>query len=278
MIEVKDLHFSAGETPILNGVTFSIKSGERVGIIGPNGSGKTTLFNCLSGFNPVSKGSIVYNGKPITTLRPDQRARAGLGRVFQNFGVFRDMTLSENIVTALESKTEGRRSVFRRSKKAGRQDIAGYLEMVGLEERAAAKASSLSGGQMRMLEIVRTVAFGAELLLLDEPTAGVSPKMKLEIAALLRKLQTLGKTFVIIEHDINFIHSLCNRIIVLDQGRIVLDDSPERVRNNPLLQEIYFGTPVSADNGSSGLNGGNGSGKISSGISDPADAAVAANS
>ncbi len=242
MIEVNDLHFSVGETPILNGVTLSIESGERVGIIGPNGSGKTTLFNCLSGFNRPSKGEIRYRGEVITGRRPDQRARAGLGRVFQNFGIFRDMTLSENIITAIES----RRSSGRPDSKTIRRQASEYLAMVNLEERSGAKASSLSGGQMRMLEIVRTVAFGADLLLLDEPTAGVSPKMKIEIAALLRKLQALGKTFVVIEHDINFIHSLCNRIIVLDQGRIVLDDSPERVRSNPLLQEIYFGSAVSA--------------------------------
>ena len=264
MIEVKDLYYSAGATPILNGVTLSVSKGERVGIIGPNGSGKTTLFNCLSGFNPGVKGEIFFNGSPITSQRPDQRARAGLGRVFQNFGVFRDMTLSENIITAIESrrntgKLNGGRFSFnplskRNSGKRNREQAAEYLSMVGLSDRAADKASNLSGGQMRMLEIVRTVAFGADLLLLDEPTAGVSPKMKLDIAALLRKLQSLGKTYIIIEHDINFIHSLCNRIIVLDQGRIVLDDSPERVRSNPLLQEIYFGSAVPAANGSLAAN------------------------
>lgn len=241
MLKIDDLHFSVGDTPILNGVSLSIECGERVGIIGPNGSGKTTLFNCLSGFNPTARGEIYYNGEAITSYRPDKRARYGLGRVFQNFGVFRDMTLTENIVTALESRP-CRGGLLRRSKRVTKAEVDGYLAMVGLETRGSAKASSLSGGQMRLLEIVRTVAFGAELLLLDEPTAGVSPKMKIEISSLLRKLQTMGKTFVVIEHDINFIQSLCNRIIVLDQGRVVLDDSPEKVRSNPMLQEIYFGS------------------------------------
>ena len=116
-----------------------------------------------------------------------------------------------------------------------------FLREVALEKKALDKAGSLSGGQMRLLEIVRTLALGADLFLLDEPTAGVSPRMKDDIAKSIKSLQALGKTVLIIEHDINFIQKFCDRIVVLEEGRVVLDDSPERVRNDVRLQEIYFG-------------------------------------
>lgn len=115
------------------------------------------------------------------------------------------------------------------------------LKQVGLERRGKEKASSLSGGQLRLLEIIRALAFGAELFLLDEPTAGVSPKMKDDVMRLLKKLQEMGKTVVIIEHDIDFIQKFVRRIVVMDQGRIVLDGKPGKVRGDKKLQEIYFG-------------------------------------
>ena len=110
-----------------------------------------------------------------------------------------------------------------------------------LESKLSQRAGTLSGGQMRLLEIVRALAFGAEVFLLDEPTAGVSPKMKDEVAALISHVQALGKTTLIIEHDINFVQSFSKRVLVLDQGRVILDDTPENVRRNELLREIYFG-------------------------------------
>jgi ABC-type branched-subunit amino acid transport system ATPase component len=116
-----------------------------------------------------------------------------------------------------------------------------FLKDVGLDGKAREKASSLSGGQMRLLEIVRTLALGSDLFLLDEPTAGVSPRMKEDIAQSIRNLQSMGKTVLIIEHDITFIQKFCDRIVVLEEGRVVLDDTPERVRSDERLQEIYFG-------------------------------------
>lgn len=248
MIKVSELTFHIGRTQILNGVNFEINSGETVGIIGPNGSGKTTLFNCISGFNIPSGGSVVYNNTDITKLRPYRRADLGLGRVFQNFAIFKEMTLLENIVTAIESRSSAWKTFFPWSKqnKLNRAEAMTYLEKVQLAHKAHDKAGSLSGGQMRLLEIIRTLAFGADLFLLDEPTAGVSPKMKEDVANLIRLLIDQGKTIVVIEHDINFIHKFCKRIIVLDVGQVVLDDTPENVRNSPMLQEVYFGNQANA--------------------------------
>lgn len=242
ILDIQDLHFSVGDQRILNGIDFAVQAGERVGIIGPNGSGKTTLFNCISGFCLPKKGSIQLREHDITELSPYKRARLGLGRVFQNFGVFREMSLLENMITAMESRNRTRVFSSQRAYREHKQLALEYLEQFGLAERANDKASSLSGGQMRLLEIIRTIAFGAEVFLLDEPTAGVSPKMKQDVEQLLRMLREMNKTVLVIEHDINFIHKLCDRVVVLDVGQIVIDGTPEEVRTDQRLHEIYFGT------------------------------------
>ncbi len=243
MLSTQDLYCTLGGSSILNGVNVAITSGETVGIIGPNGSGKTTLFNCISGFCPATQGKILFRGKEIQHEAPYRRAEHGIGRIFQNFGIFREMSVLENVLTAIEGRAPMYKTFFPWGK-VTRDNIAmarEHLREVNLEVKASHKASSLSGGQMRLLEIVRTLAYGAELFLLDEPTAGVSPKMKEEVVGLIKKLHQMGKTVIVIEHDINFIQKFCGRIVVLDSGRVVLDDVPEKVRSNQLLQEIYFG-------------------------------------
>lgn len=245
MLKISDLRFQLGQTSILNGVEFSVKSGEKLGIIGPNGSGKTTLFNCLSGFNKPSGGTIEFDGVDITHLAPHKKAALGLGRVFQNFGIFKEMTVLENLVTALEARSSGFCLPWSKTVRKHEEQAREYLSMVKLQAKAKEKAGSLSGGQMRLLEIVRAIAVDSSLFLLDEPTAGVSPKMKSEVEALLKKLQEMNKTIMIIEHDLSFIQKLCDRIVVLDVGKVILDDTPEQIRKNKLLQEIYFGSSES---------------------------------
>lgn len=243
MLNLKDVFVSFKGTKVLHGISCSFDAGATVGVIGPNGSGKTTLFNCISGFVPCTTGTIELRGQEIHHLQPYQRAQLGLGRVFQNFGIFREMTLLENIQLALESRRDTSAGFFPWSKRTKhiQEEAMVFLQEIHLEGKALDKAGSLSGGQMRLLEIARTLAVGADLFLLDEPTAGVSPRMKDDIAGSIKRLQELGKTVLIIEHDITFIQRFCKRIVVLEEGRIVLDDSPERVRNDARLQEIYFG-------------------------------------
>jgi ABC-type branched-subunit amino acid transport system ATPase component len=243
MLQLSDIHVSFQKMKVLNGVSLSVGQGETVGIIGPNGSGKTTLFNCISGFVFPDAGTLALNGVDVTSLTPDHRARAGLGRVFQNFGIFKDMTLLENMLVALESRGSLLEALFPWGSAAAarRAQAMQYLDEIKLSGKAQQKAGSLSGGQMRLLEIVRVLASGADVLLLDEPTAGVSPKMKEEVAQFIHKLQTLGKTVLVIEHDINFIQKFCRRIVVLESGAVVVDDTPERVCADERLQEIYFG-------------------------------------
>ena len=243
ILDIQDLRFELQGLQILNGVNLSVRQGETVGIIGPNGSGKTTLFNCLSGFNRHTGGKIIFQGNDISRMSASRRAAVGLGRVFQNCGVFREMTLLENMLVALESKRPLWSSLvpWLNGARQNRHKALKMLRDVGLKLRAHKKASSLSGGQMRLLEIARTLAFGAELFMLDEPTAGVSPKMKGEVARLIMHLQSLKKTVLLIEHDIVFIQQFCDRIVVLDEGQVVLDGNPKEVREHPMLQEIYFG-------------------------------------
>lgn len=240
---VEGLVFGVRGLRILDGVSFGVRVSETVGIIGPNGSGKTTLFNCLSGFNRAQRGRISLLGQEITTLSPSARACRGLGRVFQNSGIFREMTVIENLVTACEGKQALARTFFPWSTehRLNRERSMALLSEIKLEKRAKDKASSLSGGQLRLLEIVRMLAFGAEVFLLDEPTAGVSPRMKDEVVQIIQRLRALNKTVLVIEHDINFIQKFCDRIIVMNVGQVVMDDAPQKVRENPQLQEIYFG-------------------------------------
>ena len=237
MLDVKGLSFSIGNQPILSDVSFSVKEGEVIGLIGPNGSGKTTLFNVLSGFLNQTSGSITYKESDITNLSPYKRAHMGIGRVFQNFGIFREMTLEENVQVALEALPKNQKRELGASKKVVKEP----LEIAGLQDSAKKKASSLSGGQMRLLEIARTLKSGNNLFLLDEPTAGVSPKMTNQIADMISTLKKDGKTVLIIEHDLPFIGKICDRVIVLDVGHIVLSDTPQNVKQSKELQEIYFG-------------------------------------
>ena len=237
LLDLKDVSLTIGEHKILQGITFDVEEGKIIGLIGPNGSGKTTLFNVISGFLKPTAGSITLGGEDISQVSPSIRAKMGLGRVFQNFGIFRDMTLEENVLVALEALPKEQRKALGDLSEV----VDATLDMVGLQSCAKKKAGSLSGGQMRLLEIARTLKAGKELFLLDEPTAGVSPKMTGQVADIIKELKDEGKTVLIIEHDLPFIGSICDEVVVLDVGKVVLSGTPSKVKESKELQEIYFG-------------------------------------
>jgi ABC-type branched-subunit amino acid transport system ATPase component len=237
LLSVRNLSLTIGNQHILDDISLEVEQGEIVGLIGPNGSGKTTLFNVLSGFLKPTGGTILFRGEDITTLPPAKRALRGIGRVFQNFGIFREMTLEENVLVALEALPKDKRRAVGNLKKR----VGETLALVGLSSKAKEKACCLSGGQMRLLEIARTLAAGKELFLLDEPTAGVSPKMTSDVSGLIRELKTEHKTVLIIEHDLPFIAKICDRVLVLDVGSLVISGTPQEVHHDKKLQEIYFG-------------------------------------
>ncbi len=237
ILSVSNVSLTLGGQRILQHVSVAVQPGEVVGLIGPNGSGKTTFFNVLSGFLKPSSGSIHFKDADITSYSPSQRARIGIGRVFQNFGVFRDMTLEENVLVALEALPADERMALG----SLHDRVRDTLKMVKLQDHARKKASSLSGGQLRLLEIARTFASQKQVFLLDEPTAGVSPKMTGEVSELIRRLKQEGRTVLIVEHDLPFIRSICDRIVVLDVGQVVLEGRPEEIHSSKKLKEIYFG-------------------------------------
>ncbi len=237
LLSLSQVSFAIQEHQILKDISFDVEEGEIIGLIGPNGSGKTTLFNVISGFLKKSTGSIFYKGGEISKFSPSQRARLGMGRVFQNFGIFKEMTLEENVLVALEALPKAERQELGDLNKI----VSATLEMADLADFAKKKAGSLSGGQMRLLEIARTLESGKELFLLDEPTAGVSPKMTHQVAGIISKLKEQKKTVLIIEHDLPFIAKICDRVIVLDVGEVVLEGKPGEVQKSKKLQEIYFG-------------------------------------
>ena len=237
VLDLINVNLTINEQPILRGVNCTVHEGEIVGLIGPNGSGKTTLFNTISGFLKPTEGTIRFHGNNITDHSPSKRSQLGIGRVFQNFGIFREMTLEENVLVALEALPKSQQQELGDLKEI----VISTLDDIGLLEKAKQKASSLSGGQMRLLEIARTLASGKELFLLDEPTAGVSPKMTGQVADLIKELKRNHRTVLIIEHDLPFIAQICDRVFVLDVGEIVMEGTPHEVQNDAKLKEIYFG-------------------------------------
>jgi ABC-type branched-subunit amino acid transport system ATPase component len=245
-VEAQNLTLSIRGHQILRGVDLKIMTGETVGIVGPNGCGKTTFFNTINGFVSASSGEVFLAGQRITHLQPFERAKLGLGRVFQSFGVFRDITVGENMLMALENRHRSWRSLLPWSgiHRKFCEEARSLLKEVNLEGKFNDLAGSLSGGQQRLLEIIRAKAFGANTLLLDEPTAGVSPRMKEDVSRLIVALQAEGKTVLVIEHDIAFIQSFCKRVVVFNEGRVILDGVPEQVRQSQALREIYFGAGV----------------------------------
>jgi len=235
---IDNLHVKTVEgKEILKGISLEIKQNEIHVLMGPNGSGKTTLFNVLSGFLKPTEGSVTFREDDITHLIPSKRAQLGVGRVFQHFGIFREMTLEDNVRVALEAMPKE----LRNDMGTMEETVRATLEMATLLSHAKQKAGSLSGGQMRLLEIARTLKSGKELFLLDEPTAGVSPKMTHQVADIIGALKKEKKTVLIIEHDLPFIAQICDRVVVLDVGQVVLSGKPDEVKKSKELQEVYFG-------------------------------------
>jgi len=244
ILAVEDLHVRIGQQMILHEISFSVSPGEIVGIIGPNGCGKTTLLNTISGFLPIETGMISFNGKDIMHLDPYIRARLGVSRGFQHVGVFRDMTVEENLMIAIERAEQlpwwwrfspGKRAHVSRV-------IDGVLEDVDLLPHKKSIAGILSGGQLRLLELTRLRLLKGNLLLIDEPTAGVSPILKNKLSDIIRKLvREHGHTAVIVEHDLKFLFDLADRIIVLVDGEKYMEGTPSEIREDERLKKVYFG-------------------------------------
>ncbi|HEX9575273.1 MAG TPA: ABC transporter ATP-binding protein [Myxococcales bacterium] len=234
---------SFGRTEIVRDVELSVPRGERHAIIGPNGAGKSTLFNLISARFPVSSGRIELNGDDITSLRAFEINRRGLSRSFQITNIFHNLTVFDNVRCAVLWSLGYRYSFWQRlSALADASERADeVIQRIGLRRRRDTLASTLTYAEQRALEIGITLAGGAEVVLLDEPTAGMSRSETEEAVALIRRV-TEGKTLVMVEHDMGVVFGLADRISVLVYGRIIATGTPDEIRANSAVQEAYLGT------------------------------------
>ncbi len=242
-LELREVHKSFGTTKIINGVSLAIPAGERHAIIGPNGAGKSTLYNLISGRYPLSEGRILLNGENITGLRPFEINRKGLSRSFQVTNIFHRLSVYENIRCAVLWSLGYRYSFWHRI--GGLRDAQHrsleVMERIGLARRRDTPAGELTYAEQRALEIGITIAGGASVILLDEPTAGMSRTETAQAVELVRQV-TEGRTLVMVEHDMGVVFNLADRISVLVYGEIIASGTPEEIRANAAVQEAYLGT------------------------------------
>ena len=226
----------------VDGVSLTIKPGERRALIGPNGAGKTTLFNLISGALPVTLGTITLFGDDVTRVAAHRRAWRGLARTFQISSLFPTLSVLENCLLAVQALTPARLAVYRPlgSYRELHERAHHTLESVGLIDKRHTTARQLSHGEQRQLEIGLALAGAPRLLLLDEPTAGLSPAESRQMAALLMKLDP-AMTVLIIEHDMDIALEIAREVTVLHYGRVIADGSRDEIRAHPLVREIYLG-------------------------------------
>lgn len=253
LLEVRDLTKHFGGIRAIEEVRFRIKEGSIVSIIGPNGAGKTTLFNCLTGITRPTKGTINFYDKDITALPSSEIVKMGIARTFQNIRLFKEMTVLENVMVSQHCRTYSgllssifRSNYFIKEEKAIRERSMEYLALVGLADFSETLSWNLPYGRQKRLEIARAIATEPRLILLDEPTAGMNPQETAEMMGLIKKLQGLGKTIIIIEHDMKVVMGISENIIVLDHGVKIAEGTPEDIKNNPLVIEAYLGKEINA--------------------------------
>lgn len=234
ILRVEGLHKSFRGLNAITDVTFAIDAGTITSIIGPNGAGKSTLFNLITGFLPVSAGTVCFLGQRITGLPTNRVAELGIARAFQIARPFRDLTVQENVrIGALFGKA-GKRDVPAATKRA--------LDLANIPHLADRPANTLTVGQLRHLEVARAIATRADLLLADEPCAGLNPSETSAMIDVLRRVRSTGVTVVLVEHDMPSVMEVSDRVLVLDAGRLIADGTPEAIANDPQVIAAYLGT------------------------------------
>jgi branched-chain amino acid transport system ATP-binding protein len=242
LLEIRDLTKHFFRLSALSRVSLSVEPGELLGIIGPNGSGKTTLFNCVTGVLPPSAGQVLFRGEDITGRTADAVYQRGIARTFQLIQLFPEMTVLENMLVAAQEKTGTLLSrLLRRDEVAETSRALELLEFLGIIGLRDNLASNLSYGQQKLLDFGMALMSDPQLVLLDEPMAGVNPTMIKNLVGHIRELNTRGYTFVVIEHNMEVVMSLCRRIVVLSQGERIAEGTPAEIAENSLVLDAYFG-------------------------------------
>ena len=256
ILESRQVSKHFGGLKAVDCVDMKVEQGEIFGIIGPNGAGKTTFFNLCAGAYPATSGEIWFGGQNTTNKPPFEMARLGLARTFQNIKLFDYMTVAENVAVGfhIHTKTNVFDAVlhtkrFKADEAMIREQTAKTLEDVGLSQYAGVKASNLSYGLQRKVEIARALVLKPHILLLDEPAAGMNPSETQELLEFVKELNSDGYTIVVIEHDMKFIMNVCDRILVLNYGKKICEGTPDVVKNNADVAEAYFGKGLAANGG-----------------------------
>ena len=243
ILQVSDIKKAYGGIRALDGCTMTFEEGAINGLIGPNGSGKTTLFNVISGYETADAGQVTLRGKDVTNAKPDRVFELGLGRTFQITRIFPRLTVLENLHVA--SQRRGFIGQLRSWKSAGERSRAmEVLDFVGLTPLAEEPAGGLSYGQQKLLEFAFIMVAKPSIMLLDEPAGGVNPTLLRGLADRIRALNKEGVTFVIVEHDMEFVMGLCDRVLVMHQGCALTAGAPDEVRSNPEVLDAYLGSNV----------------------------------
>ena len=248
MLDISNISISFGGLQALSDINISVDRNTVHGVIGPNGAGKTTLFNIITGMYRPNTGSITMEGKDMTSCKPHRRVHLGIARTFQNIRLFHNMTVLDNVLIGqhihcptpvLSILIHGRKSA--RGEKQAREKAVEALTVMGLQDHLEDNVASLSYGQQRLVEFARAIAAEPKLILLDEPAAGMNPTEKGSLLAMISKLRDQGYTFILIEHDMKLVMNVCDKISVLDHGKVISQGQPEQVRSNPEVIRAYLG-------------------------------------
>jgi branched-chain amino acid transport system ATP-binding protein len=231
-LEVRDLHKDFGGIKAVDGCSFKLPKGQISGLIGPNGSGKTTTFNLLTGITPPDSGSVLYNGQDISGLKPYQIFQKGITRTFQITRIYREMTVFENMMSV---------SSLNMPDGQARERAEELMEFVNITKLRGEYGGRLSYGQQKLLEFARALMTDPDLILLDEPAAGVNRTLLADLLEYIHKMQEQGKTILIVEHDMNVIMNHCETIFVMDYGVKIAEGPPKEIQKNEQVIEAYFG-------------------------------------
>jgi len=247
LLETRKIHKAFGRVLVAKDLDLAFEAGVLTSIIGPNGAGKSTLINMLSGSVPIDAGSIWFEGKDITHLPIHRRVERGICRSFQVVNVFPELNVFDNVQIPVLARMNRAHLFFRpaRKEEGVRKAVNALLEQIGLLGRAATPASALSHGDQRVLEVGIALAARPRILFLDEPTAGMNPVERVRILQNIKKLSTEGSTtFVIVEHDMDVVFSLSDRVVVLHHGDVIADGTPGDIQSHPKVREVYLGEEV----------------------------------